>query len=118
MGVALTDVFATLQVYLGGYYVNDFNRFGRTWQVNVQADAPFRIDAESVKQMKVRNADGDMVPLGAVVNIRDIGGPLDGHALQHVSGGDDHRRLAARRQHGRRAAARWKLWRTRNCPVR
>jgi multidrug efflux pump len=76
MGVALTDVFATLQVYLGGYYVNDFNRFGRTWQVNVQADAPFRIDAESVKQMKVRNVAGEMVPLGAVVNVRDTGGPL------------------------------------------
>ena len=76
MGVALTDVFATLQVYLGGYYVNDFNRFGRTWQVNVQADAPFRIDAESIKQMKVRNITGEMIPLGAVINVRDSGGPL------------------------------------------
>ena len=46
LGVALSDVFATLQVYLGGFYVNDFNRFGRTWQVNVQADAPFRINAK------------------------------------------------------------------------
>lgn len=76
MGVALTDVFATLQVYLGGFYVNDFNRFGRTWQVNIQADAPFRIDADSLKQMKVRNAAGEMIPLGAVVNVRDSGGPL------------------------------------------
>src|SRR5262249_41156074 len=76
MGVALTDLFDTLQVYLGGYYVNDFNRFGRTWQVNIQADAPFRANAETVKQMKVRNADGDMVPLGSVVNIRDSAGPL------------------------------------------
>ena len=76
MGVALTDVFATLQVYLGGYYVNDFNRFGRTWQVNIQADAPFRVDAEAVKQMKVRNLAGEMIPLGAVVDIRDAGGPL------------------------------------------
>src|SRR5205823_1090725 len=62
MRVGLTDVFDTLQVYLGGYYVNDFNRFGRTWQVNVQADSAFRVDVESVKQLKVRNADGDMVP--------------------------------------------------------
>src|SRR5437763_1376271 len=76
MGVALTDLFDTLQVYLGGYYVNDFNRFGRTWQVNLQADAPFRASAETVKQMKVRNADGDMVPLGSVVDIRDSEGPL------------------------------------------
>ena len=72
MGVPLSDVFDTLQVYLGCYYVNDFNRFGRTWQVNVQADAPFRMDAETVKQLKVRNADGDMVPLGALADVRDV----------------------------------------------
>jgi multidrug efflux pump len=76
MGVALSDVFDALQAYLGSYYVNDFNRFGRTWQVNVQADAPFRIDAETVKQLKVRNADRDMVPLGAVLNIQESAGPV------------------------------------------
>jgi multidrug efflux pump subunit AcrB len=76
MSVALSDVFDTLQVYLGGYYVNDFNRFGRTWQVNVQADASFRVDAEMVQNMKVRNGDGDMVPLGSVVNIQASAGPL------------------------------------------
>ncbi len=76
MGVSLTDVFDALQVYVGGYYVNDFNRFGRTWQVNVQADAPFRADARSVKQLKVRNADGDAAPLGSVIDIRDARGPL------------------------------------------
>jgi multidrug efflux pump len=76
MGVELRDVFDTLQGYLGSYYVNDFNRFGRTWQVNVQADAPFRTDAESVRQLKVRNADGDMVPLGAVAEVRDSAGPV------------------------------------------
>jgi multidrug efflux pump subunit AcrB len=76
MGIALTDVFDAVQAYLGSYYVNDFNRFGRTWQVNVQADAPFRVDTETVKQLKVRNAEGDMVPLGAVVAIRDSAGPV------------------------------------------
>jgi multidrug efflux pump len=76
MGVALTDVFDALQAYLGSYYVNDFNRFGRTWQVNVQADAPFRVDAETVKQIKVRNGDGDMVPLGSVIDVRDAAGPV------------------------------------------
>jgi multidrug efflux pump len=76
MGVELKDVFDTLQGYLGSYYVNDFNRFGRTWQVNVQADAPFRTDADSVRQLKVRNADGDMVPLGAVAEVRDSAGPV------------------------------------------
>src|SRR5207253_1372421 len=76
MGVALTDVFDALQAYLGSYYVNDFDRFGRTWQVNVQADAPFRVDAEAVRQLKVRNADGDMVPLGAVAEVRESAGPV------------------------------------------
>ena len=76
MGVALTDVFDTLQACVGSYYVNDFNRFGRTWQVNVQADAPFRIDAETIRQFKVRNAEGEMVPLGAVAEVNDSAGPV------------------------------------------
>jgi multidrug efflux pump len=76
MGVALNDVFDALQAYLGSYYVNDFNRFGRTWQVNIQADARFRNNAEVVKRLKVRNADGDMVPLGAVAEVRDSAGPV------------------------------------------
>ncbi|QEL18391.1 efflux RND transporter permease subunit [Limnoglobus roseus] len=76
MKVPLSDAFDALQVYLGGYYVNDINRFGRTWQVNVQADAKFRIDPDAVKQLKVRNADGDMVPLGTLLDIHDVGGPL------------------------------------------
>jgi multidrug efflux pump len=108
MGVALNDVFDTLQVYVGGYYVNDFNRFGRTWQVNLQADAPFRAHAETVKQMKVRNADGDMVPLGSVVDIKDSVGPLfvtrynmfpaatlTGASLPGVSTGDVLREMEA-----------------------
>jgi multidrug efflux pump len=101
MGVALTDVFDALQAYLGSFYVNDFNRFGRTWQVNIQADAPFRADVETVRQLKVRNADGDMVPLGSVIDIRDYAGPvtvtrynmfpaatLTGASLPGVSTGD------------------------------
>jgi multidrug efflux pump len=76
MGVALSDVFDALQAYLGSYYVNDFNRFGRTWQVNVQADAAYRLDAEALKQMKVRNGDGDMVPLGSVIDVRESAGPV------------------------------------------
>jgi multidrug efflux pump len=76
MGIALTDVFDALNGYLGSYYVNDFNRFGRTWQVNVQADDRFRTDAEAVKQLKVRNADGDMAPLGGIIDIRESSGPV------------------------------------------
>ncbi len=76
LGVALADVFNTLQVYLGGVYVNDFNKFGRTWQVNVQADAPFRIDRESVGNLQVRNDQGSMVRLGALARIDDTAGPV------------------------------------------
>src|SRR5205085_8326992 len=76
MKVELNDVFDTLQAFLGGYYVNDFNRFGRTWQVNVQADAPYRMSAETVKQFRVRNANGDMVLLGSVASVRDGVGPV------------------------------------------
>jgi multidrug efflux pump subunit AcrB len=76
MRVPLTEVNSALQVFLGGYYVNDFNRFGRTWQVNVQSEASFRVTADKVKLLKVRNADGDMVPLGSVLTIRDAGGPV------------------------------------------
>jgi hydrophobe/amphiphile efflux-1 (HAE1) family protein len=75
MGVPLSEVFLTLQVYLGGYYTNDFNQFGRTWQVNLQGDPRFRLTPEQVRQLKVRNLSGEMVPLGSVANISPIGGP-------------------------------------------
>jgi multidrug efflux pump len=77
LGVRPADVFSTLQVYLGSFYVNDFNRFGRTWQVVVQAGGEYRNDVEKIKLLKVRNADGDMVPLGALVSVREIGGPIN-----------------------------------------
>jgi multidrug efflux pump len=75
-GVSLGEVFGTLQAYLGSRYVNDFNRFGRTWQVIVQADSAFRNDLDDVQKLRVRNARGQMVPLGAVVNVYPISGPL------------------------------------------
>ena len=76
MKVELNDVFDTLQVFLGGYYVNDFNLQGRTWQVNVQADAEHRLTAERIAQFRVRNASGAMVPLGALATVRDDVGPV------------------------------------------
>jgi multidrug efflux pump len=76
MGVALGDVFNTLSVYLGGAYVNDFNRFGRTWQVNIQADAPYRADASTVQALRVRNDKGEMVQLGSLARIEDAAGPV------------------------------------------
>ena len=75
MGLSMDEVFNTLQVYLGSLYVNDFNRFGRTWQVNVQAGANFRGDAEDLKKLKIRNATGRMVPLAAISEVREIEGP-------------------------------------------
>jgi multidrug efflux pump len=76
MGVPLNDVFLTLQVYLGGYYANDFNQFGRTWQVNLQADPRQRTTPEDVKKLQVRNAEGRMVPIGTLADVRPVGGPV------------------------------------------
>jgi multidrug efflux pump subunit AcrB len=73
--VAVTDAFQTLQVYLGSLYINDFNYLGRTYRVVAQADAPFRAKASDVKQLKTRNAAGQMVPLGSVMDLKDITGP-------------------------------------------
>jgi gold/copper resistance efflux pump len=75
MGVPLENVYQALQVYLGSLYVNDFNFLGRAWQVNVQADAPFRADAEAVKRLWTRNTAGLMVPLAALVTSRPTTGP-------------------------------------------
>ncbi len=77
-GILLTDLFQTVQVYLGSLYVNDFNKFGRTYQVIVQADAPFRATADNIAQLKVRNASGEMVPLGSVLQVRESFGPSQG----------------------------------------
>jgi multidrug efflux pump len=74
--VALRDLFNSLQVYLGSLYVNDINLFGRTWQVIVQAEPTFRRDPASIKRLKVRNAAGQMVPIGALAEIQERNGPL------------------------------------------
>jgi multidrug efflux pump len=75
MNVALSDVNDALQTYLGSLYVNDFNRFGRTYQVNAQADANFRLHPEDIRKLKTRNAAGDMLPLGTLVDVRETTGP-------------------------------------------
>jgi multidrug efflux pump len=74
-GVSLTELFDTLQTYLGSAYVNDFNKFGRTWQVIAQADAPFRARVEDIGKLRTRNASGEMVPIGSMVTIRQTYGP-------------------------------------------
>jgi multidrug efflux pump len=74
-GIPLGDVFDTMQVYLGSLYVNDFNRFGRTYQVNVQAESPYRLVPEDIGRLKTRNQAGEMIPLGSVVTVKPIYGP-------------------------------------------
>jgi multidrug efflux pump len=76
LGVAVNDVFSTLQVYVGSYYVNNFNEFGRTWQVNVQADYPFRDRAAALRQLQVRNNQGEMIRLGTLLDVQDKTGPV------------------------------------------
>jgi multidrug efflux pump len=75
LGVPVTEVFDTMQIYLGSLYVNDFNKFGRTYSVRVQADAPFRARSEDVGLLKVRSNTGEMVPLSALLNVRSSFGP-------------------------------------------
>jgi multidrug efflux pump len=91
-GISLTDLFQTMQVYLGSVYVNDFNRFGRTYQVKVQADAQYRATADNIAQLKVRNAQGTMVPLGSVVQVKESHGPdqslrYNGYLSADINGG-------------------------------
>jgi multidrug efflux pump len=91
-GVALTDVFETLQLYLGSLYVNDFNRFGRTYQVNAQAESGFRLQPEQIRRLQTRNDRGDMVPLGSLVTVTRSYGPdqvmhYNGYPAAEINGG-------------------------------
>jgi multidrug efflux pump len=74
-GVSITDIFQTLQAYLGSAYVNDFTFENRNWQVNVQAEAKYRLRQEDIGKLKVRNRDGKMVPLSALLSVQDYAGP-------------------------------------------
>ena len=75
LGVLVSDLFSTLQVYLGSYYVNNFNEFGRTWQVNIQADEKFRSQVSDIRQLQVRNNQGQMIKLGTLMDVRSTSGP-------------------------------------------
>lgn len=74
-GIPLERVFETLQIYLGSLYINDFNLFGNTYQVNAQADSAYRVDPDQILRLKVRNMAGEMVPLGAVLQVTPTIGP-------------------------------------------
>jgi HAE1 family hydrophobic/amphiphilic exporter-1 len=75
LGIPLDEVFGTLQAYLGSAYVNDFNKFGRTWQVKAQADNKYRIKPEDIRRLEVRNDKGEMVPLGTLIDVEQTVGP-------------------------------------------
>lgn len=91
-GVPLQNLFETMQIYLGSLYVNDFNRFGRTYQVIAQADGPYRQRAEDITRLKTRNAAGEMVPLGTLVKVTETHGPdramrYNGYPAAEINGG-------------------------------
>ncbi len=99
-GVPLTELFDTLQTYLGSAYVNDFNMFGRTWQVIAQADAPFRDQVEDIAKLRTRNVDGEMVPIGSMVTIKQTYGPdlvirFNGYPAADLLGEADPRVLSS-----------------------
>ncbi|NOR80640.1 MAG: multidrug efflux RND transporter permease subunit [Methyloprofundus sp.] len=75
LDLPLSEVFSTLQAYLGSAYVNDFNKFGRTWQVKVQADSEFRLKPDDIRQLEVRNRKGEMIPLGTLIRVDETLGP-------------------------------------------
>jgi multidrug efflux pump len=92
LGVAVTDVFETMQIYLGSLYVNDFNKFGRTYSVRVQADAKYRAHADDVGLLKVRSASGEMIPLSALLKVKQSAGPeramrYNGFLAADINGG-------------------------------
>ncbi|WP_110693463.1 efflux RND transporter permease subunit [Salinicola halophyticus] len=99
-GVAVSDLFDTLQTYLGSTYVNDFNTFGRTWQVIAQADAPYRDSVEDIARLRTRNAQGEMVPIGSMIDIHQSFGPdpvlrFNGYPAADLAGEADPRVLSS-----------------------
>ena len=99
-GVPLTELFDTLQTYLGSSYVNDFNEFGRTWQVIAQADAPFRDSIEDIGKLRTRNVDGEMVPIGSMVTMHRTFGPdpvlrYNGYPAADLAGEADPRVMSS-----------------------
>ena len=99
-GVALTDLFQTLQAYLGSVYVNDFNAFGRVWRVMLQADADYRQAVEDIAQLRTRNARGEMVPIGSMVTVVPSYGPdpvlrYNGFPAADLIGDSDPRLLSS-----------------------
>jgi multidrug efflux pump len=99
-GVPLTELFDTLQTYLGSAYVNDFNQFGRTWQVIAQADSSYRDSVEDIANLRTRNDRGEMVPIASMVSIKQTYGPdpvlrYNGYPAADIAGEADPRMLSS-----------------------
>jgi len=99
-GIDLNDLFTTMQVYLGSVYINDFNRFGRTYQVLAQADASFRDNVEDIANLRTRNQGGQMVPIGSVVTMKPTYGPdpvmrYNGYPAADLIGSSDPKMLSS-----------------------
>ncbi|KQZ59262.1 MULTISPECIES: multidrug efflux RND transporter permease subunit [unclassified Lysobacter] len=99
-GVPLTELFDTLQTYLGSAYVNDFNQFGRTWQVIAQADGSFRDSVEDIANLRTRNDRGEMVPIGSMVSVKQTYGPdpvlrYNGYPAADIAGDVDPRVMSS-----------------------
>ncbi|MGC6388921.1 efflux RND transporter permease subunit [Ewingella sp. S1.OA.A_B6] len=99
-GVSLDELFSTLQTYLGSSYINDFNRYGRTWKVMAQADGPYRQSVEDIANLRTRNDKGEMVPIGSMVNITTTYGPdpvirYNGYPAADIIGDADPRILSS-----------------------
>lgn len=91
-GILMTDIFQTMQGYLGSIYVNDFNQFGQTYQVNIQAEEQYRQEPEQIEGLKVRNVEGEMVPLGSILSVTRSSGPdrvmhYNGYTTAEINGG-------------------------------
>ncbi len=106
LGIPLQSVFNTLQANLGSAYVNDFNLFGRTWRVMVQADQQFRRRVDDIKRLEVRSAAGQMVPLGTLVRSATPWAPRTINRFNMFPVLDDHRSADAGLQRGRRRSTR------------
>jgi multidrug efflux pump len=99
-GVLLSDLFDTMQIYLGSSYVNDFTRFGRTYQVIAQADAPYREQVEQVRELRTRNSAGQLVPIGSVIDVKPAFGPdpvvrYNGFLAADIVGQSDPARMSS-----------------------
>ena len=115
LGVQVNDITTALQTFLGGLNVNDFNRFGRTYKVTMQAEAEFRGDITNIGLYHVRSAAGLMIPLSTFVAPVPISYAQHPAALQHVPDRRYRRRCGPRLQLRRRRSRRWRRWRPRSC---